>query len=193
MRNSVIAAALVASLAFLQGVPAPPVFIALGASAATATAMTSGLTSGLVSGSIGASVGAGVACAKSGCRRRQAAFMAASKMARDISSQLDIRDGKIPGPPPAPQGIPQNNWDDCYHDALNAKVNIKGPVGDNHIRIEGLPTTCMVLSTVIDGKVDGGPTPTPCGTACLEYSGMTKDDYEHIRTMVNQQILKPKN
>ncbi|KAI1778345.1 hypothetical protein F4818DRAFT_438511 [Hypoxylon cercidicola] len=61
------------------------------------------------------------------------------------------------------------------------------------IRIQGLPPTCMVLSTVIDGKVDGGPTPTPCGTACLEYSGMTPDDYEHIRAMVNQQILKPKN
>ncbi|KAI2625905.1 hypothetical protein GGR54DRAFT_522052 [Hypoxylon sp. NC1633] len=190
MRTSVIVGSLIASLAFLQGVPAPPVFIALGATAATATAMTSGLTSGLVSGSIGASVGAGVACARGGCRRRQAAFMHASKVVRDISSQLDTRDSQVPGPPPAPQGIPQNNWNDCYHDALNAKITVNGPINDNHIRVDGLPQTCMVLSTVIDGNTNGGPTPTPCGTACIEYSGMTADEYENIRHMINTQVLK---
>ncbi|KAI0179152.1 hypothetical protein GGR52DRAFT_570052 [Hypoxylon sp. FL1284] len=193
MHSSIVATALVASLAFLQGVPAPPVFIALGASTATATALTSGVSAGAISGVMGVGVGVGTACAKGGCRRRQAAYMYTAKLAREMSSQLEARDGNPPGPPPAPQGIPQNNWDDCYNDSLKAKINIKGPVGDNHIRVEGLPPTCMVLSDVLDGKTDGGPRPTPCGSACIEYTGMQPDDYEHIRSMVNQQILKPKN
>lgn len=173
--------------------------MALGASAVTATAMTSGLTSGLVSGSIGASIGTAVACSRDGCckdrdRRRRAAFTHAMKMAREISAQLDTRDNKIPGPPPAPPGIPKHNWDDCYNDALNANITVNGPIKDNHIVVDGLPPTCMVLSTVLDGKVDGGPIPIPCDSACIEYTGMTANDYENIRLVVNTQILnKGKN
>ncbi|KAI2606027.1 uncharacterized protein GGS25DRAFT_523696 [Hypoxylon fragiforme] len=127
-------------------------------------------------------------------RRRRAAFTHAMKMAREISAQLDTRDNKIPGPPPAPPGIPKHNWDDCYNDALNANITVNGPIKDNHIVVDGLPPTCMVLSTVLDGKVDGGPIPIPCDSACIEYTGMTANDYENIRLVVNTQILnKGKN
>ncbi|KAI1081160.1 hypothetical protein F5B20DRAFT_588715 [Whalleya microplaca] len=190
MRTSTIAASIIAGLAFLPAVPAPPVFIALGASAATAAAMTSGLTSGLVSGSIGAGVGAGVACgAKKTCgHRRRAAYEHAEKLVREITDQLDMR-GEVPGPGPAPKGVPQYNWDNCFHDALKSKITVHGPVGDNHIKVEGLPPSCMVLSTVLDGKTSGGPTPVPCGSACIEYSGMDVASYENIRKMINTQIL----
>ncbi|KAI2638976.1 hypothetical protein GGS26DRAFT_587747 [Hypomontagnella submonticulosa] len=188
MRTSVLGASVIAALAFLQGVPAPPALIAIGISASTATVITSGATSGLISGSIGASVGAGVACAKGGCRRRREAIRHATMMAREVAEQLDAR-AEAPGPPKAPEGVPQYNIDNCYNDALNAKVTVTGPIGDNHIRIEGLPSTCMVLSTVLDGNTDGGPTPTPCGSACIEYSGMTPDEYENIRQTLNTQVL----
>ncbi|KAI0386661.1 hypothetical protein F5Y04DRAFT_275112 [Hypomontagnella monticulosa] len=193
MRTSVLGASIIAALAFLQGVPAPPALIAIGISASTATAITSGATSGLISGSIGASVGAGVACAKGGCRRRrQEAIRHATMIAREVADQLGARE-EVPGPPKAPAGVPQYNFDDCYHDALNAQITVTGPISDNHIRIEGLPPTCMVLSTVLDGNTDGGPTPTPCGSACIEYSGMTPDEYENIRQILNTQVLNKGN
>ena len=189
MYSSTFLGAAIASLAFLQAVPAPPVFIALGASTATATAMTSGLTSGTVSGTIGAGVGAGVACGTGNCRRRrQAAFMHVKRVAREIQTEIEARQD-VPGPGPAPEGIPQHNWDDCYNDALKAHITINGPVGDNHIKIEGLPPTCMTLATVLDGKTDGGPVPTPCGSACIEYSGMSPDEFEEIRGRVNAEVL----
>lgn len=186
--HSTIVCAAIATLAFLQVTPAPPVLIPLGVSAATATAITSGATSGTISGIIGAGVGAGVACGTGNCsRRRRAAATHAEKVAREIEAELAAR--QAPGAGPAPVGVPQHNWDDCYNDALNAQITINGPVGDNHIQIEGLPPTCMVLATVLDGKTNGGPVPIPCGSACIEYSGMTPEEYEQIRGRVNAQIL----
>ena len=189
MHSTTIFSAVIATLAFLQVTPAPPAFIALGASTATASALTSGLTSGTVSGTIGAGVGAGVACGTGNCRRRRrAALTHAEKVAREIQAELAARQ-EAPGPGPAPEGIPQHNWDDCYNDALNAQITINGPVGDNHIKIEGLPPTCMTLATVLDGNTSGGPVPTPCGSACIEYSGMTPEEYEQIRNQVNAEVL----
>lgn len=188
MHSTIIAAA-IATLALLQVTPAPPAFIALGASAATATALTSGLTSGTISGTIGAGVGAGVACGTGNCRRRRRAALAhAEEVAREIQAELSARQD-APGPGPAPEGIPQHNWDDCYNDALEAQITINGPGEDNRIKVEGLPPSCMTLSTVLDGDTEGGPVPTPCGSACIEYSGMTPDEYEQIRGQLNAEVL----
>ena len=189
MHSTTIFSAIIAGLAFMQVTPAPPVFIALGASAATATALTSGAVSGTISGSIGAAVGAGVACSRGGCRRRRSEAIAhAENVAREIEAELAARQD-VPGPGPAPVGIPQHNWDDCYNQALNAHITVTGPIGDNHIRVEGLPPTCMTLATVLDGNTSGGPVPIPCGSACIEYTGMTPEAFEQIRGQINAQIL----
>lgn len=189
MYSTTLLGTVIATLACLQVTPAPPAFIAIGASTATATALTSGLTSGTISGTIGAGVGAGVACGTGNCkRRRQAAFMHAQNVARNIHAELAARE-EAPGPGPAPEGIPQHNWDDCYNDALKAEITVNGPVDDNHIKVEGLPPTCMTLSTVLDGNTSGGPVPTPCGTACIDYSVGSAEEFDKIGGMINEQIL----
>lgn len=109
-------------------------------------------------------------------------------MARDIQAELEARQD-VPGPGPAPQGVSQNNWDDCYNEALHAHITVAGPVGDNHIRIEGVPPNCMTLATVLDGNVNGGPRPTPCGSACIEYGNMNPEEFEQIRYQVNAEVL----
>ncbi|KAI1650199.1 uncharacterized protein F4817DRAFT_313058 [Daldinia loculata] len=189
MRCSTFAASAIASFAFLQCIVAPVPLMAIGISAATAEAITSGLTAG----TIGAATTVGLTCGTGKCNRRsRAAFIYASKIAQEIAEQLNIPDGDaqgIPPPPTAPEGVPQFNIDACYYDALSANVTMNGPIGDNHIRVEGLPQTCMVLSTILSGKVDG-PQPIPCGNACIEYTGMSVDEYESIRHILNTQVLK---
>ncbi|KAI0849242.1 hypothetical protein F5Y00DRAFT_269541 [Daldinia vernicosa] len=164
--------------------------MAIGISAATAEAITSGLTAG----TIGAATTVGLACGTGKCnnnnrRISRAAFIYASKIAHEIAEQLNIpadgdAQGIIPPPPTAPEGVSQFDID-----ALNANVTMNGPVGDNHIRVEGLPQICMVLSTILSGKVYG-PQPVPCGNACIEYAGMSVDEYESIRHILNTQVLK---
>lgn len=48
------------------------------------------------------------------------------------------------------------------------------------VRIDNLPPTCMVLSAVIDGDADGGPTPIPCGNACILYDNLNAADYQEM-------------
>ncbi|OTB16652.1 hypothetical protein K445DRAFT_311935 [Daldinia sp. EC12] len=189
MRHSTLAASAIASFAFLQCILAPVPLMAIGLTAATADAITSGLTAG----SIGAATTVGLACGTGKCRKRsRAGLLHATKMAQEISQQLNIPDGDvvgIPPPPTAPEGVPQFNVDACYRDALNATVTINGPVGDNHIRVEGLPQTCMVLSMILGGN-PAGVLPVPCGNACIEFTGMSVDEYENVRYILNTQVLK---
>lgn len=114
--------------------------------------------------------------------------MHAQQVARDIHVELASRE-EAPGPGKAPEGVPQHNWDDCYNDARKAKITVNGPGEDNHIKIEGLPTSCMTLSTVLDGNMSGGPVPSPCGSACLRYSGMSPEEFDKIGGMINEKIL----
>ncbi|EAS27796.3 uncharacterized protein CIMG_09000 [Coccidioides immitis RS] len=197
MKAITIVAPVLASLVFLQGVPAP-VFAALGtaiaaggaagaAAGVAASGISAGIISGVVGGIVSGGVSVGVTCAVTkSCKHRRSAYIHARQMARELRKELGVRrDGAGPAPP----GVPQHNWDDCYNDALKGHITITGPVNENDIRVEGLPTSCMVLATVLDGNTSGGPTPIPCGTSCMDWTGMTPEYYEEIRGIINAQIL----
>lgn len=194
MRYSVCA--VIATLACLQVTPAPPFALLVGVGlgsigvgvSSSAPAVIGGVASGAVAGSIAGGIGAAA-------NRRRHALSHASRLAREIESEVVAkvapRDGEeIAGPPKAPEGVPQHNVDDCWRDAFEADITITGPVGDNRVKIEGLPPTCMVLSTVLDGNAAGGPRPYPCGTTCLEYGDMTPEEYDNIRSTVNAEVIK---
>ncbi|KAI4597281.1 hypothetical protein KJ359_004386 [Pestalotiopsis sp. 9143b] len=80
----------------------------------------------------------------------------------------------------APPGVPQYNFDMCADDLAKTTITVYGPVSNNGVRIENLPPACMVLSTVIDGDANSGPTPIPCGNACLLYDNLNSADYQEM-------------
>ncbi|KAJ5778834.1 hypothetical protein N7457_006554 [Penicillium paradoxum] len=105
--------------------------------------------------------------------------IAAAHFARD----LEGRDTQIN----APAGVPQYNFDMCA-ESLNdpaVTVTVTGPVENNGIQIDGLPSTCMVLANVIDGDAVNGPVPTPCGSACLLYNNLNADQYGQMQSVFN--------
>jgi hypothetical protein len=59
-------------------------------------------------------------------------------------------------------------------------LNQANPTG---VQIDGLPSTCMVLSTVFDGDAAGGPVPTPCGSSCLLYNNLNADQYGQMQSI----------
>ncbi|KAJ5492832.1 hypothetical protein N7539_001578 [Penicillium diatomitis] len=85
----------------------------------------------------------------------------------------------------APAGVPQYNFDMCAESLADPSVHVTvtGPVQNNGVQIDGLPSTCMVLSNVFDGNAAGGPRPTPCGSACLLYNNLNQAEYSQMQAI----------
>lgn len=182
---------LVATLLCIPGAMASlPIIPALVAAAVVGGGASSGMTAGVVSGVVSGAVGVGIGCAtKSGCKRQEDSIHYARNMAHEVAAEVAAEmEKRQDGPGAAPVGVPQHNWDDCYNEALSSHITITGPIGDNHIRAEGVPPTCMTLATVIGGTA-GQAIPIPCGSNCMEWTNMTPEFYENVRGMLNSQVL----
>ncbi|KAI1075179.1 hypothetical protein F5B20DRAFT_585587 [Whalleya microplaca] len=163
-----ISASVLATIALIQQCPAPVAIPALGSLAAgTIAAGASGAVAGGVSGAIAASKD----------KRRHA---------RAFGDRVRRAD-----PPTAPEGVPQEEFDRCFSDLAGVNVNVQGPVQNNGVQMDNLPASCMNLATVIDGDAAGGPTPTPCGSACLLYDNLNADDFNQMKTVFDDAPKAP--
>ncbi|KAL4906359.1 hypothetical protein BDW74DRAFT_177373 [Aspergillus multicolor] len=85
----------------------------------------------------------------------------------------------------APAGVPQYNFDMCVDSLMDpaVTVTVTGPVQNNGVQIDGLPSNCMVLNSVFTGD---GLIPTPCGSACLLYNNLNADQYGQMQSILGQ-------
>ncbi|KAI0007158.1 hypothetical protein F4779DRAFT_643410 [Xylariaceae sp. FL0662B] len=163
-----LGASILAAISLIQPCPAPVAIPALGALASgTIAAGASGAVAGGVSGAI-----------------------AASKDKRQGRGQERERVRRA-DPPAAPQGVPQEEFDRCFNDLAGVNVNVQGPVQNNGVQMDNLPASCMNLATVIDGDAAGGPTPTPCGSACLLYDNLSPEDFDQMKTVFDDAPKAP--
>jgi hypothetical protein len=95
-----------------------------------------------------------------------------------------------------PAGVSQHSWDLCKGELDGAHVKFSGttncksqimPAPDDTlltvtVRLDGLPAACMDLATVLTGDPtqDGGPVPTPMGSAAIQYSDLTDDEWHQV-------------
>ncbi|GJD00675.1 hypothetical protein CH63R_13942 [Colletotrichum higginsianum IMI 349063] len=79
----------------------------------------------------------------------------------------------------------QPNWKECYVEIRKSTVNVTSYLGDNHIRLNGLPPVCIALATTITHAVDGSVALIVCGPACIEHENMTGELFEKLRIMLN--------
>ncbi|KAL0937398.1 uncharacterized protein CTRU02_207129 [Colletotrichum truncatum] len=108
------------------------------------------------------------------------------KIAREVAAELGGREG----PGSAPPGVPQHNWNDCYHAALESEIFVEGPTRERGIRATNVPPVCMVLANVLGGIYNGTqPTPIPCGSDCMDWINMTPEYYDGIRSILNSKPL----
>ncbi|KAI1768959.1 hypothetical protein GGR53DRAFT_476508 [Hypoxylon sp. FL1150] len=97
-------------------------------------------------------------------------------------------------------GVPQYNFDLCQDQLQGLTVTTSIPQeGRRFLQIqiiksalmvtaallegkfENVPSACMVLATVLTSSCDGdGPRPTPCGSDCLLYTGLSDADYAQL-------------
>ncbi|KAK1751485.1 hypothetical protein QBC47DRAFT_308050 [Echria macrotheca] len=80
-----------------------------------------------------------------------------------------------------PCNVPKYNFDIC-RDQLHSQGQVWSSIPSAGVgRFENVPPACMNLAVVLSGTCDGsGPRPTPCGSACIEYSGLSDDDFRRI-------------
>ncbi|KAI0117636.1 hypothetical protein F4776DRAFT_274659 [Hypoxylon sp. NC0597] len=77
-------------------------------------------------------------------------------------------------------GVPKYNFDLC-HDQLQGVTVSSSIPKSGQAQFDKVPPACMDLVTVLSGSCTGSsPRPTPCGSACVVYSGLTDDDYARI-------------
>ncbi|ETS79290.1 hypothetical protein PFICI_09143 [Pestalotiopsis fici W106-1] len=93
---------------------------------------------------------------------------------RDIG-QLISTDTPVnsPGDGVGPCNVPQYNFDMCRDAVKNIQVTSSNP-RPGVAQFDNVPFQCMDLVTVLAGSCDGeGARPVPCGSACVQYTGLT--------------------
>ncbi|KAK5094704.1 hypothetical protein LTR70_003906 [Exophiala xenobiotica] len=83
-------------------------------------------------------------------------------------------------------GVPQFVRDQCQTELTKATVVVTGPIGNNGIRLDGVPATCMTLATVLAGDPVNGPFPIPMGSAALQYNDLTLEQYNQFKALFTQ-------
>ncbi|KAL4744288.1 hypothetical protein BDW72DRAFT_199745 [Aspergillus terricola var. indicus] len=83
-------------------------------------------------------------------------------------------------------GLPQPAANQCKEQLSEVTVTF-APAGDDGVRIDGVPSTCMTLATVFLGENPGQPAPIPMGSASLEYRGLSADQLNQLKVALDAQ------
>ncbi|KAI4782783.1 hypothetical protein E4T52_02326 [Aureobasidium sp. EXF-3400] len=76
--------------------------------------------------------------------------------------------------------VPQYNYDMCHESLSGAKLSFT-PAGPGSFQVAGVPSTCMVLATVLTGSYNAGY-PVPLGADSLRFSGLTDDELHQLQS-----------
>ncbi|KFX89846.1 hypothetical protein V490_06782 [Pseudogymnoascus sp. VKM F-3557] len=140
---------------------------------------------GLTAGAVGGSVGSW--CREHpgpGCAKRSTIGMGK----RDVIDLSDIPKVNVERRADVgPCNIPMYNFDLC-HDQVNSQtVKVVSSIPSPGVaRFDNVPPACMNLASVLGGSCTGeGARPTPCGSACMQYSGLTDTQMAYLSRALN--------
>jgi hypothetical protein len=76
--------------------------------------------------------------------------------------------------------VPQYNYDMCRESLNGAELSFT-PGGLGSFQVAGVPSTCMVLATVLTGSFNAGH-PTPMGADSLKFTGLTNEELSELQS-----------
>ncbi|KAI6084731.1 hypothetical protein F4821DRAFT_166282 [Hypoxylon rubiginosum] len=79
---------------------------------------------------------------------------------------------------PVPSGVPENVIENCCNALKGARIKVTGQNPQSGIKITGIPYPCISAAPWFDGV---GAVPFACGDDCLQYAGLTNDEYTQVR------------
>ncbi|KAF3014714.1 hypothetical protein G7054_g6360 [Neopestalotiopsis clavispora] len=77
----------------------------------------------------------------------------------------------------------QAAWDSCHDQLGSASLHFSSPQGSD-VLVEGVPSSCMTLATVITGKYNAG-NPIPEGSDSILFQNMSDDDLQALQNALN--------
>ncbi|KFY61369.1 hypothetical protein V496_05058 [Pseudogymnoascus sp. VKM F-4515 (FW-2607)] len=97
------------------------------------------------------------------------------KVKRDIIDMSDVPKLNVERAAVGPCNIPMYNFDLCRDQLKSQTIQVVSSIPSPGVgRFDNIPPACMNLASVLGGSCTGeGPRPTPCGSACMQYSGLT--------------------
>ncbi|KAH8884963.1 hypothetical protein GQ53DRAFT_660745 [Thozetella sp. PMI_491] len=109
-------------------------------------------------GTVGGSVGSW--CTSHNCKR-------------DVVGNFDAYRIKTGRDDVGPCGVPSYNFDQCKSQLNGVQVTSSIP-SPGVAQFDNVPPACMDLAVVLAGTCTGeGTHPVPCGSACMQYTGLT--------------------
>ncbi|KAK4241038.1 hypothetical protein C8A03DRAFT_41444 [Achaetomium macrosporum] len=89
-----------------------------------------------------------------------------------------------------PCNVPRYNFDICntqLHDQASNGIKVWTSVPYPGVaRFDNAPPACMDLAVALTGAFTAdGPRPTPCGSACMQYTGLSDDQMRQLSSFLN--------
>ncbi|EFW20108.1 hypothetical protein D8B26_003440 [Coccidioides posadasii str. Silveira] len=88
---------------------------------------------------------------------------------------------KIRRPEVGPCNVPKYNFEIC-RDQINKQPEkiVSSNPSEGVVRFEKVPPGCMNLATVLTSSCGDAVYPFPCGSDCLQYTGLTDNQMQQI-------------
>ncbi|KFX88471.1 hypothetical protein O988_09009 [Pseudogymnoascus sp. VKM F-3808] len=86
-----------------------------------------------------------------------------------------------------PCNIPKYNFDICHDQVKAQTIQVVSSIPSPGVgRFDNIPPACMNLASVLGGSCTGeGPRPTPCGSACIQYTGLSDKQMYYLSRALN--------
>ncbi|KAM7182606.1 hypothetical protein V8F33_014180 [Rhypophila sp. PSN 637] len=90
-----------------------------------------------------------------------------------------------------PCNVPKYNFDICNNQLQDQKkkgIKVLANVPSKGVaQFDNIPPACMNLAVVLSGSCTGtGPRPTPCGSACMKYTGMSDKQLRQLSSYLQK-------
>ncbi|OBT72900.1 hypothetical protein VF21_07759 [Pseudogymnoascus sp. 05NY08] len=106
---------------------------------------------------------------------------------RDVIDMSDVPKLNVERQAVGPCNIPKYNFDLCRDQIKSQTVRIVSSIPAAGVaRFDNIPPACMNLASVLGGSCTGtGARPTPCGSACMQYTSLTDNQMATLSRALN--------
>ncbi|KAE9365916.1 hypothetical protein N431DRAFT_472501 [Stipitochalara longipes BDJ] len=86
-----------------------------------------------------------------------------------------------------PCNIPTYNYDMCHSQLKGQTIQVESSIPATGVaQFDNVPPACMDIAGALGGSCTGeNPRPTPCGSACMRYTGLSDDQMNTLANALN--------
>ncbi|KAI8272305.1 hypothetical protein K4K59_011398 [Colletotrichum sp. SAR11_240] len=106
---------------------------------------------------------------------------------RDLLGLKDVPKLDVGKRQVGPCNVPSYNFDQCRGQVQSQGVQVISSIPAGGVaQFDNVPPACMNLASVLGGSCNGVTVrPTPCGSACMQWAGLSDDEMNALSSALN--------